>query len=126
LVTLTTNTTVKEEDMALPPDWEKPNPTSAPEIGHKLHGRTVALHSLAVLPELQRARLGTTLLRGFIQMVKDSKVADRISLLTYEKLIPWYEEFGFTCSGKSSNQHAGQDWYDLVSALPCHLSLIID
>jgi Acetyltransferase (GNAT) family len=120
LVTLTTNQTVQEEDMALPPDWKEPNPKSAPELGHKLHGRTLALHSLAVLPELQHARLGTTLLRSFIQMVKDAKVADRIALLTYERLVPWYSEFGFTSSGKSSNQHGGEDWYDLVSSICRH------
>jgi len=113
LVTLTTNLSVQEEDMALPPDWQDPKSTSA-EVGHRVDGRTLALHSLAVLPELQRARLGTTLLRSFIQMVKDAKVADRISLLTYERLVPWYAEFGFTSFGKSRNKHGGEDWYDLV------------
>jgi ribosomal protein S18 acetylase RimI-like enzyme len=115
LATLTTNPTVMEEDMALPPDWQQPKSNLAPELGHKLNGRTLALHSLAVLPQLQRNNLGTTLLKGYIQMVKDAKVADRIALLTYENLIPWYSAIGFTSTGKSENQHGGEAWYDMVS-----------
>jgi len=115
LVTLTTNTTINEEDMVVPAGASTAGTTNC---GHRVGGRTIALHSLAVLPELQKARVGSTLMRSYIQMVQDAKVADRISLLTYEHLVPWYEKLGFSCLGKSECQYGGRDWYDLVLEFP--------
>lgn len=114
VVTLTTNDTVLDSDMALPSDWNSPIPTADPSAGHKPEGRTIALHSFAVLPTLRGRGLGGTLLRGWIQMMRASKIADSIALLTYERLIPLYEKFGFTCMGKSDATYGGEQWYDLV------------
>jgi hypothetical protein len=47
-------------------------------------------------------------------MVKDSKVVDRVALITFERLVPWYERFGFENLGKSNAQYAGEEWYDMV------------
>jgi ribosomal protein S18 acetylase RimI-like enzyme len=123
LVTLTTNGSVKEEDMIVPAGSSQ---TDGLASGHRAGGRTIALHSLAVLPELQRARVGSTLMKSYIQMVQDAKVADRISLLTYEHLIPWYEKLGFSCLGKSECQYGGKDWYDLVSGSGSREVILID
>jgi ribosomal protein S18 acetylase RimI-like enzyme len=114
LSTLTDNQTIEDEDMALPPDWQHPNPTTAPRIGHKKQGRTIALHSLAVLPELQDRRIGSSLLCSFMRMVRQQGAADRIALITFERLIIFYERFGFTCLGKSKAQYGGEEWWDMV------------
>lgn len=111
--------------MALPPDWQLPIPKDKPNLGHKTGGRTVALHSLAVLPDLQGRHVGSTLLKGFIQMVKDAKVADRIALLTYKKLVPWYEKFGFENRGRSDATFGGEEWYDLVRHPPASLTSLL-
>jgi len=128
LATLTAHETVQDEDMALPKDWNTTTPDTTQGLGHKQGTRTVALHSLSVLPELQGSRVGSTLLRSFIQMVKDSKVVDRVALITFERLVPWYERFGFETLGKSNAQYAGEEWYDMVSGyhptVPSHESLI--
>jgi GNAT superfamily N-acetyltransferase len=105
--------------MALPLDWQSPNPTEASNLGHKKAGRTVAIHSLAVLPEFQGDHLGTTFLNGFVKMVRDAKVADRIALITYEKLTTWYERFGFKSRGPSNCQYGGGGWFDMVCIFEC-------
>jgi ribosomal protein S18 acetylase RimI-like enzyme len=114
LVTLTDNELVEESDIAVPQGWNTTTVDASQATGHQPCGRTVALHSLAVLPELQGSRVGTTLLRAFIQMVKDAKIVERISLITFEELVPWYERFGFENQGKSKNEYAGKEFYDLV------------
>jgi ribosomal protein S18 acetylase RimI-like enzyme len=116
LATLTDHETVHDEDMALPKDWNTSTPDTSQGFGHKPGTRTAALHSLSVLPDLQASRVGSTLLRTFIQMIKDAKIVDRIALLTFERLVPWYERFGFENLGKSSAQYAGEEWYDMVRA----------
>jgi predicted N-acetyltransferase YhbS len=112
-VTLSDNATVKDEDIELP---GKPK-ADGTKGGHQVVGRTICLHSLAVLPELQKAKVGSTLMKSYIQMVQDSKVIDRIALITSEDLVPFYEKLGFENKGKSESQHGGHDWYDLVSTL---------
>jgi len=112
LATLTENSTVKDEDMAIPPDWKTAGTKS--KVGHNVLGRTIALHSLSVLPELQGARIGSTILRAYIQMMKDAHNFDRIAILTWERLVPWYESFGFEIAGKSAVKYGGEEWVDMV------------
>jgi predicted N-acetyltransferase YhbS len=67
---------------------------------------------------MQKARIGTTLMRTYIQMIQDSKIADRIALITFENLIPYYEKLGFENMGKSKVVFGAREFYDLVSCLP--------
>jgi len=118
LATLTTNETVKDEDIALPDNWNTTTPDTTKGLGHKVFGRTIAIHSVSVLPELQGSRIGSTLLKTFIQMTKEAKNYERISLITFERLVPWYERFGFENQGKSHAQFGGEQWYDMVLEFP--------
>jgi ribosomal protein S18 acetylase RimI-like enzyme len=113
--TKTRNQTVKDADMALPADWEKSTPQ--PGIGHDEAGRTLAIHSVAILPQLQRQGLGRMLMRAYIQRVESSGIADRIALLSHEEMIPFYEKVGFKSLGKSSVEHGGGGWFDMVLEL---------
>jgi ribosomal protein S18 acetylase RimI-like enzyme len=96
----TSNFTIQEEDMTL--------------TGHQYDGRTIALHSLAVLPELQGLHLGQTLMKSYIHMMKGLGLYDRISLITYEHLVSWYELLGFTYHGPSNCKYGGEEWHDMV------------
>lgn len=116
VATKTTNSTVTDDDMALPPHWREQSHIN-PELGHKEAGRTVALHSLAVLPECQRIGLGRVVLRGFVQRMEGSGLVDRVALLSHEHLINFYEGCGFRCLGKSDATFGGGGWYDMVSVL---------
>ncbi|QIX00302.1 hypothetical protein AMS68_005819 [Peltaster fructicola] len=110
--TRTTHSTVSDEDMAYPTDA---NPD--PKLGHKEHGRTVCLHSLAVLPGFQKQKLGTTLMRAYIKQIQSQDVADRIALIAHDYLIAFYEKFGFKSLGPSKAQFGGGGWYDMVLEL---------
>lgn len=99
--------------MAVPPDWQT-HPSGHPELGHREEGRTIALHSLAVLPACQGRGLGRTLLKSYMQRMHAAGIADRIALLTYERLTSWYESLGFENKGKSQAKYGGVEWNDMV------------
>lgn len=110
-----------DASMALPPDWQsKPKNSSAnghasEPLGHQEQGGTIAIHSLAVLPEHQGKKVGTTLMKSYIQRIKDAMIADRLALLTHEPLVPFYESLGFENKGPSQCTFGGGGWIDMVS-----------
>jgi GNAT superfamily N-acetyltransferase len=105
---------VKDDDMAIPPNW-KTDPTAKSPLGHQDDGRTVAIHSLAVLPAYQHKGFGSRLLKAYIQRIKSSGVADRIAIITYDRLVAYYEHFGFKNEGESAVVFGGAKWYDMVN-----------
>ncbi|KAF4304839.1 hypothetical protein GTA08_BOTSDO14216 [Botryosphaeria dothidea] len=94
------------------------NGTALLLVSHQEEGRTIAIHSLAVEPEFQRRGLGKTLLKAYIQRMQNSGVADRISILTYDRLVPFYESVGFENRGSSKVQYGGGGWVDMVLVFP--------
>lgn len=113
VATKTSNQTVLDDDMELPSDWEDLNSTST--SGHNDDGRTVCIHSLAVLPAYQGKGLGSTLMKAYIQRIEQSQVADRIALLAHGKLVNFYKTFGFVEKGPSKAQFGGGNWVDMVT-----------
>ncbi|KAI6875265.1 hypothetical protein KC334_g18351 [Hortaea werneckii] len=105
-----TTTTTTASDPTSPSD----SPSSGP---HKEEGRTILIHSLAVLPQYQNLGLGRTLMESFLQRTEALGVADRAALITHEKLIPYYEKFGFQNKGLSGCKFAGGGWFDMIREL---------
>lgn len=91
--------------------------SDASTLGHKEAGRTICVHSLAVLPEYQGKGLGKTLMKAYIQRMESHGVADRVALIAHEGLIKYYEGFGYVNKGKSAVKFGGGGWYDLVKDL---------
>lgn len=114
IATLTTNEVIKDEDMALPPDWASKTPTPS-NLGHKEAGRTLCIHSLAVLPDYQNKGIGSNLMSGYIKRMKDSKICDRIALLAEDNLVPFYDALGFDVVGESEATFGGVSWKDMVT-----------
>lgn len=112
VATKTTNLFVSDDDMALPPDWQ--NATVRSDVGHKEEGRTVAVHSLAVLPQRQGQGLGSTLMKAYTERIESSEIADRVSLLAHDTYIPFYERLGFVNKGRSDAAYGGGGWYNMV------------
>lgn len=110
VATKSTNPAVTDADMEIP----TPN---TPEAGHREEGRTICIHSLAVLPEYQKKGLGKTLTKAYIQRMESHGVADRLALIAHEALIPYYEGFGFQNKGKSKAQFGGGGWFEMVREL---------
>lgn len=107
---------VTDESMDLPPEWQR----GAPEHdrrGHREEGRTIALHSLAVLPAYQRIGLGRTIMKSYIQRMETAGVADRIALLAHGHLVEYYETFGFVNKGESAARFGGGGWMDMVDSM---------
>lgn len=86
-----------------------------PGIGNVAGGRTIALHALAVDPAHQKSGFGKTLMKSYIEYMRKEGEADRISILTYDRLVSYYEKLEFTHYGKSGSEYAGIEWHDLVN-----------
>jgi ribosomal protein S18 acetylase RimI-like enzyme len=112
VATKTTGTKVDDNDMAIPSD-----DPSNPSLGNKEEGRTVAIHSLAVLPEFQHKGLGSTIMKAYLDRLAKQDVADKAALIAHEEMIPYYEKFGFKNQGKSSAQFGGGGWFDMVKEI---------
>jgi GNAT superfamily N-acetyltransferase len=104
---------IVDGDMDYPRDW-KSNPTAVANVGHQPTGTTVSLHSLAVAPSQQRKGLGKLLMNKYIEQMRQTEGVERVALLTYDRLVPYYEKLGFKNHGKSAATYAGVSWNDLV------------
>lgn len=124
LATRTPSEKITDATMGIPPDWRNkgtiPNGTESEPLGHQDQGGTIAVHSLAVLNEHQGKGLGTTLMKAYIQRIKDAEIADRIALLSHDHLVPFYESLGFVNRGESECKFGGGGWYDMVCAWSTH------
>ncbi|KAK1726528.1 acyl-CoA N-acyltransferase [Colletotrichum acutatum] len=111
--TKSVSSVVTDEDMAVPSAW-KTDPTATYDMGHRPEGKTITLHSLAVAPNFQKLGYGKTLMAYYIEHMMETAQAERISILTYDRLVSYYEKLGFTHYGKSQSEYAGVAWHDLV------------
>ncbi|WEW59553.1 hypothetical protein PRK78_005027 [Emydomyces testavorans] len=120
LATRTPAPVVTDASMGLPENWRDrtstlPNERGVEPLGHQDQGSTIAVHSLAVVPEHQGKGLGKTLMKSYIQRIRDAKIADRIVLLSHDHLVPFYTNLGFRNCGPSECSFGGGGWYNLVS-----------
>lgn len=69
--------------MELPKDWDSPNATKT-DAGHQEAGRTIVLHSVAILPEFQGKGLGRVLVQAYIQQMNGAGIADRLALIAHD------------------------------------------
>lgn len=106
--------------MEMPQNWQ---PSAANEvvvvdgevIGNDQNGRSVAVHSLAIVPEYQGKGIGRALMDAYIQYIKSAAVsADRIVIIAHDHLIQFYESIGFRTQGPSSCHFGGGGWCDMV------------
>jgi hypothetical protein len=59
-------------------------------------------------------------MKAYFKHMKERGAAERISILTYDRLVPYYKALGFEHYGKSESEYAGVAWHDLVSGIPCY------
>lgn len=82
VATRCTDSVVTDEAMDYPRDWNSANREPSTK-GHREAGRTICLHSLAVLPNFQGKAIGRTLLSAYIGMMNGAGIADRIALIAH-------------------------------------------
>ncbi|GAB1204826.1 hypothetical protein APSETT445_003489 [Aspergillus pseudonomiae] len=107
---------VTDKAMELPANWQTERMTveNGETVGHDEDGATIAIHSLAVLPEHQGKQVATTLLKSYIHRIREAQIAERISIIAHDHLVPFYESFGFENRGPSKCQFGGGGWTNLV------------
>lgn len=110
--------------MEIPADWQgRSTLRDGDAKGHKENGRTLALHSLAVLPAFQNQGLGKIILKSYIQRMSTSGVADRVAILAHDGLVKYYEGVGYVPKGKSEATFGGGGWNSLVRLVNIHRCL---
>ncbi|PKY01436.1 acyl-CoA N-acyltransferase [Aspergillus campestris IBT 28561] len=107
---------VTDKAMQLPENWrtERFSIKDGETVGHDEYGSTIAIHSLAVRPEHQGKQVARTLMKAYIQRIKEAQIAQRISIISHDHLVNFYESFGFENRGPSKCQFGGGGWVDLV------------
>ncbi|KAG6154146.1 hypothetical protein E4U22_006433 [Claviceps purpurea] len=114
LATLGKHTLVTDDDLGLPPNWRHAQTSSeGSSLGHQVSGRTICLHSFSVCPEVQGVGLGKSAMKAYVQLMKQSEVADRISLICKKPLVTFFSKVGFEAAGKSETTVSGPDWYNM-------------
>lgn len=78
-----TSSLVTDDSMAFPKDWDSENPAPSP-LGHQESGRTIALHSVAILPHFQGRGLGRVLMMAYMQQMNGAGIADRLALIAHD------------------------------------------
>jgi len=79
---------------------------------HKEDGKWLAIFGVDILPEYQHQGLASKMMEFVIKEVfKQNKAG--IILTCKEKLIPFYEKFGYINTGKSKSIHGNAVWYDM-------------
>ncbi len=80
---------------------------------HIANGENQIIFGLLVHPDYQRKGIAEKLLNHIISVSKQ-RGKKSIILTCKDKLIHYYEKFGFVNMGKSESSHGGAVWYDMV------------
>lgn len=80
---------------------------------HKADGAYQCIFGLDVLPEYQHMGLATRLMRHMIEDAR-SKGRRGLALTCKDRLIGFYEGFGYKNLGVSESVHGGAVWYDMI------------
>lgn len=76
-------------------------------------GENWCIFGLDVLPEYQNRGIAAKLMEHFIEAAKKHQ-KKRVLLTCKERLVPYYEKFGFVNDGLSKSAHGGAEWYDMT------------
>ena len=79
----TNDLTASDASMDYPKDWDSPDPKPS-KLGHQEAGRTIVLHSVAILPQFQGRGLGRVLIQAYIQQMDGAGIADRLALIAHD------------------------------------------
>ncbi|APA06177.1 hypothetical protein sscle_01g009470 [Sclerotinia sclerotiorum 1980 UF-70] len=108
--------TASDASMGVPEGWEATKPPRT-NLGHQEDGRTIVLHSVAILPAFQGRGLGKILMAAYMQQMNGAGIADRLALIAHDHKINFYKMLGFMEKGKSEAQFGGGGWIDMIYEL---------
>ena len=79
---------------------------------HNENGKWQMIFGVATHPDWQKKGLAQKVLKEFIAIAKKENRKGLV-LTCKEKLIPYYEKFGFVNEGISSSEHGAVVWYQM-------------
>ncbi|RWR00047.1 acyl-CoA N-acyltransferase [Paecilomyces variotii] len=110
---------ITDGSMELPQNWSGGKDVVMVDgqvIGNDPNGRKIGVHSLAIRSEYQGKGIGRALMKEYIHFLRGSnESADSVVLITYDRLVRFYESVGFRNLGTSSCTFGGLVWNALVS-----------
>lgn len=80
---------------------------------HDPKGAWQSIFGLCVLPEMRGRGAAPLLMRAFIEKAR-AEGRRGLILTCKERLIHYYEQFGFVNMGVSASEHGGAVWYDMT------------
>lgn len=87
-----------------------------PDGGHEPEGENQTVFGLATHPDYQRQGIAEQLMN---RLIAEARAAGRkrMVLTCKDRLIHYYEKFGYVNHGVSDSVHGGAVWYDMVMEL---------
>lgn len=86
-------------------------------IGHVESSKNIGLHSLVVDPEYRGLKMGTLLLRDYIQKLSHQEIGERLAIIVHQRLTGFYSNLGFINEGTSKCQFGNGGWIDMACPL---------
>lgn len=83
---------------------------------HNPEGRFQSIFGLDVLPDYRQQGIAAALMEALIDQAKEEKRAGLI-LTCKDRLIHYYNKFGYKNQGISGSTHGGAVWYDMLLRL---------
>ena len=83
---------------------------------HRSDGAYQSVFGLDVVPQWRKQGVAAALMETLIQDARE-KGRKGLILTCKERLIPYYQKFGYQCLGLSKSVHGGAVWYDMILEL---------
>lgn len=83
---------------------------------HVPDGRNLSVFGLDVIPEYRKQGIGAQLMRHFIQVARETG-RQSVILTCKDRLVHYYESFGYANNGISKSTHGGAQWFDMTLIL---------
>ncbi len=83
---------------------------------HVRDGENLAIFGLDVIPEYRGQGIASRLMNQFIQLARNTG-RKSVILTCKDRLVHYYESFGYVNSGVSESTHGGAQWFDMTLIL---------
>jgi ribosomal protein S18 acetylase RimI-like enzyme len=83
---------------------------------HIPQGKNLTVFGLDVIPEYRRQGIASQLMQNFIQIARNTGRGSVI-LTCKDRLVHYYESFGYMNNGVSQSTHGGSQWFDMTLVL---------
>jgi ribosomal protein S18 acetylase RimI-like enzyme len=82
-------------------------------LHHTPNGSNLTVFGLDVIPEYRKQGIGALLMNHFIQIAKNTG-RKSVILTCKDRLVHYYESFGYINKGISKSTHGGAQWFDMT------------